>query len=936
VGHRAAAIISLFDGYNEHPKPQQPRADYREYRLATFWSGEPAVWSRRSGRDGIFRVGEQSPAGATSPVHLLTMSRCLAIITRILTCILSACFWSLALLAQNSSGVLVTGTVIDPHRAGVLGAKVTLARVGGSEVQTATADESGAFRFEGVAPGTYELRIEREGFKTAVTRERVGPEPPKPITIGLTLADVQQEVTVGDQQTQVSTNASENLDTVTMNRQSLDDLPIFDQDYIATMSRFLDAASVGTSGVTLIVDGVEATRASVSASAIQEVKINQDPYSAEYPRPGKGRIEIITKPGSSEFHGTFNFLFRDNYLNAREPFALVRPREQRRIFEGNLTGPLGRNQKTSFLITANREEEDAQAIVFALGPSGAIRETVPTPQRNTELGGTLNHQFGNDQLISFRGMYTDRTIQNQAVGGLTLPEAGTNFEDREDLITFNHRGAITKKCFNQFRFYAARQHTPTTSINPGPSMVVLGAFTGGGAQGNRLQTENHITLNEILVWTGEKHTVRTGINVPDLSRRGLDDNTNMAGTYTFSTLQDFEQNHPFSLLRQSGNGHVVFVEKVLGGFIQDEFRVLPNLQISYGVRYDWQNYFHDNDNFAPRLSLAYAPGKSRKTVIRSGAGFFYDRTGPQPIFDLIRYDGSRLLQYLINNPPYPDPFAIGPTSIVTLDPTVRIPYVVQYGAGIERQLAKSTTLTVNYTGLRGVHLFRSRDVNAPPPPFYLARPDPNLSVWRQIESAGDLESQSLELGLRGNITRYFVGMVQYTLGRAYNNVGGTTTGGSRTSGINSFPANNYDLTGEWARADFDQRHRFNLLGTVTPGKYFKLGVALSLYSGMPYNETTGRDNYNDGMATARPPGVPRNSLQGPGYADLDLRWSRDFFLTPARKEKGPTITLGLDAFNVINHVNYVTYVGVLSSPFFREPISALPPRRLQVSFRFRF
>jgi hypothetical protein len=179
-------------------------------------------------------------------------------------------------------------------------------------------------------------------------------------------------------------------------------------------------------------------------------------------------------------------------------------------------------------------------------------------------------------------------------------------------------------------------------------------------------------------------------------------------------------------------------------------------------------------------------------------------------------------------------------------------------------------------------------------------------------------------------------MVEYTLGRAYNNVGGTTTGGSRTSGINSFPANNYDLSGEWARADFDQKYHFNLLGTVTPGKYFKLGIALALYSGMPYNETIGLDNYNDGMATARPPGVPRNSRQGAGYADLDLRWSHDFFLASAKKDKGPTVTLGLDAFNIINHVNYMCYVGVLSSPLFGQPISAQPPRRLQVSFRFRF
>lgn len=584
---------------------------------------------------------------------------------------------ALALFAQNPSGARVTGTVLDPHRAGVLGAKVTLTRVSGNEIQSTTADESGSFHFEGVPPGAYDVRIEREGFKTAVMRVRVGVEPPRPIAISLTLAEVQQKVTVGAELTHVNTNTSDNLDTVTMNRSALDNLPIFDPDYIGTMSRFLGASSVGTNGVTLVVDGVEATRAGVSASAIQEVRINQDPYSAEYPRPGKGRIEIITKPGSSYYHGTFNFLFRDYHLNARYPFALARPPEQRRIYEGSLTGPLGNAKKTSFLISAKREEEDAQATVFAIGPSGEIRETVPTPKRNTELGGTFTRAIGNDQLISIRGIYTDQTLQNQGVGGLTLPEAGSNFEDREDVIYFNHRGSLTKRLFNQFRFLVARQHTPTISINPGPKIQVLGSFTGGGAQGDRLQTENHIAFNEVVVWTGNKHTIRTGINVPDISRRGLDDNTNTAGTYTFATLQDYAQAHPFSLLKQSGNGHVVFIEKVVGGFLQDEIRVLPNLQVAAGVRYDWQNFFHDSNNVAPRLAIAYAPGKEKKTVVRAGAGVFYDRTGPGPIFDLIRYDGVHLQQYLITNPLFPDPFAVGPTSITKLDPTVQIPYTLQ-------------------------------------------------------------------------------------------------------------------------------------------------------------------------------------------------------------------------------------------------------------------
>jgi hypothetical protein len=132
------------------------------------------------------------------------------------------------------------------------------------------------------------------------------------------------------------------------------------------------------------------------------------------------------------------------------------------------------------------------------------------------------------------------------------------------------------------------------------------------------------------------------------------------------------------------------------------------------------------------------------------------------------------------------------------------------------------------------------------------------------------------------------------------------------------------------------RHRFNLLGTITPGRYFKLGIGLFLNSGLPYTMTTGRDDNHDGLATDRPPGVPRNTLQGPGFAELDVRWSRDFFFVKSKKDKGPAAPIGMDAFNVSNRVNYAGFSGNLSSPFFGRAVAAQPPRRLQLSVRFKF
>jgi hypothetical protein len=846
--------------------------------------------------------------------------------------------------------LVISGTIQDQTGAAFVGAQVDLLRDGTQQL-TAITDDSGGFRFDRIQPGSYEVRSQIEGFKTQITKVTVGARSPARLRIVLAIETLRQQITVGEDSVDVSTDASENRDVAAVDRQALDNLPIFDQDIVGTMSRFLDSSGLGTNGVTLIVDGIQ-MNSSLSASAIQQVTINQNPYSAEYNRPGRARIEITTKPGSSEYHGTVNFLFRDARLNARDPFAVVKPEEQRRIFEGSLLGPLGDGKRASFMITGNRQEEDNQAIVFAVGPNGQVRENVPAPQRNTEFSLGVTRQHSDKTTYSLRFQYHNLKIHNQGVGGVNLPEVATEFQDREDQFFYNQKTAFSARLVNQFRILVARQHTPTRSIQPGPKIVVLDAFTGGGAQGDRLQTENHVIFDDIVSWTHGKHTFKTGFNIPDWSRRGSNDYTNFAGTFSFSSLQDYLEGRPFSFLQQRGEGHIVFWEKVLGGFFQDEYQVRPNLLLTAGLRYDWQNYFHDDNNFGPRISFAYAPGASRKTVIRGGAGVFYDRTGPGPIFDLLRLNGVRLKRFVITNPSYPDPFAndsaaAQSTSVVRLDTNVRIPYTLQSSIAVERQLKRGTTLTVSYFRTSGI-LFRSRDINAPLPPFYSARPDPSFNVLRQIESSGRQVTQSLEISFRANATKYFNGMVQYTLGRANNDSSSIAPFSSNTSSsiapspfnnsstIASFPANNYDLSGEWSRADPDQRHRFNLLGSMQAGRLFNLGALLQAESGRPYSLTTGRDDNHDGLATDRPDGVHRNTLDGPGYVGLDLRLSKTFFLNSIKKDKGPNLTAGIDAFNVINRVNYSSYIGNISSPFFGQAISSRPARRMQLSLRFAF
>jgi len=297
-----------------------------------------------------------------------------------------SCAW-----AQNQArNAPIAGTVFDPSGASVPDATVTLKR-GTKALSSVKTDASGRFRFEAIPPGNYSIEILQEGFEPSLTPVQVQEKPLAPLTVTLSLAQLVSQVSVTAGAVQVSTDTAENRDSVNADQALLENVPVFDQDYIAAMSAFLDAGSLGTNGPQLIINGVEVTSATVTASAIQQVRINQNPYSAEFARPGRGNIEIITKEAASDYHGTLNFIFRDSVMNARDPFALVRAPEQRRIVEGAISGPVGHSKSTSFVLSGHRQEEDLQSIVFAEGPSGPIRQNVASPKRDTLISLHIAH-----------------------------------------------------------------------------------------------------------------------------------------------------------------------------------------------------------------------------------------------------------------------------------------------------------------------------------------------------------------------------------------------------------------------------------------------------------------------------------------------------------------------------------------------------------------
>jgi hypothetical protein len=829
---------------------------------------------------------------------------------------------------------VISGTVRDPSDAAVVGARVTLAGPDGKPVATVMANDKGEFRFDKLAAGLYTIGIEHQGFRPASVAADVTTRPRVSLHVTLVIASVNEEVnvTVDSTASQVSTEVAENQNSNTITASALDSIPVFDQDYLSTISRFLDDGSIATSGVTLVVNGLEANGPGVTSSAIQEIKINQNPYSALFSRPGRARIEIVTKGGSEKFHGSVNFMFRDSMFDATNALAVVKAPEQRRYYEGSLTGPLGTGGKTTFLISLERDEQDRQAIVVANTPGGPLNENAPQPMRHLFGSGRVFRDFGKSDQFWIGYSYESRDTSNQGVGGTTLPEAGTRSQFVEHEVNAGYTHIFSPKLINQLRFLVGGMNAPTISNNAAPRIVVADAFTGGGAQGDTHRTEFHFEGNDVVSCTAGKHELKFGIEAPDISRRGLNNSTNTAGTYYFSSIADYAAGLPATFTAQRGQPRVVFVEKILAGFVEDNIRLKSNLSLSLGARYYWQNYFHDiAHDLAPRLGFAYSPGKRGKYVVRGGAGIFYDRSGWSPIADLLQFNGVNLQRFIVENPSYPvllSQLSSVPASIVQLDPRARIPYILQYSAGLERQVTKKSSLTATYVGSRGIDLWRSRDVNAPLPPDYLARPNPALGQVRQLESEGYQKSNAFEVAFKGKVAKYFSGQAQYTLSKSYNN----------TAGIGYFPGNSYAASNDWSRSNDDRRHKFDLLGSVKAVKYFDLGLGVSLYSGKPVNVTSGSDDNRDGIANDRPGLLARNTMHGPGYANLDVRLGRDFALRKAKgkEDTPPTLKAALSAFNILNHRNDVTYVGTLSSAFYGQSVAAQPPRRIQLNVEYSF
>lgn len=810
-------------------------------------------------------------------------------------CLFLSLFVSGAALAQQTGGTL-RGQVGDSSGAVIPGAPVVVSGAGGQRTVQTAAD--GTYSVPNLAPGSYSVRVLFQGFNPFEAKVDIaaGRTAQLPVTLQVSLE--KQEVTVkGEAGAAVNTEPDNNAGALILRQEDLDALPD-DPDELASDLQALAGPSAGPNGGQIYIDGFSGGRLPPKES-IREIRINQNPFSAEYDQLGFGRIEILTKPGTDKFRGQASFNFSDKTFNSRNPYADNKPDYQQRMFGGNLSGPI--SKKASFFVDLEKRNIDDNAVVNAtvldslLNPT-ALQQAIVTPNRRTEITPRIDYQINTNNTLVVRYEWSHIGQDNAGVGQFSLPSRAYAMKENEHMIRATETAVLSPKVVNETRFQFAHTRVNDQVANSLAAINVLDSFQGGGAQiGNAYNSLNHYELQNFTSISRGAHTIRWG------GRARLDtladySPNNFGGTFTFNggpapvlvngvpqidsstggyvtqqitslqryqlTLQLEQQGLSPAAIRTLGGGATQFTTATgtpltnvnqadLGIFAQDDWRVRPNLTLSLGLRYETQSNIHDWRDIAPRIGFAWAPGgrgnKQGKTVIRGGFGTFYSRFQENLVLQTLRYNGTNQRQYIIANPDFypniPTPASLNalPQTVWRADSNLRAPYILQSAIGIERQLPWNTTIATTLTNTHAVHLLLARNINAPLTAGG-AVPYPGAGNINLYESAGIMNQHQWITNVNSRVNRNVSLFAFYVLNYAR----------SDTDGANAFPASQYDVNAEYGRSSLDTRHRFVLGGSVGGPLALRFNPFVIINSGRPFNITTGRDNNGDAIFTDRP------------------------------------------------------------------------------------
>jgi hypothetical protein len=855
-------------------------------------------------------------------------------------------------LAQATASLRVT--VLDETAAVLPGASVLLVGNDGIE-HTLQVDDLGTATATGLLPGDYTIGANYPGFRPStgtLTLKRGANQ----TTITLAVA-MSEEVTVAE------TDASERRDngfTQTLSQEEIDALSD-DADEMAEQ-----LAQMAGPGAQIFVDGFRGGRLPPK-DQIQQIRFRTNSYAAEYHDAGMVRVEVITKPGMGAWRSRVTFGFRDSALSARNAFAEARPIEQVKRVQVSSQGPIVKGKTSVTFSAEGNASYDAQTIVAAT-PNGDVRDQVRRPNDVMNVNVRVEQALGAGNAL--RAEYQRRTQdrRNLGVGDFDLAERSWASDATTDTLRLRNTRLFGKKVFSELKFEFVQTTSENTSSSASPTLRVLDAFTGGGAGQTGVREGQQFVIDQSVDFTMRKHALRAGV-LFEAGQWDSTQQTNANGTYTFSSLADFNAGLARTFTRRVGDPLVSYSQYQLGWYVQDDFRLSKNVQASLGLRQEIQTNLDDKFNLAPRAAVTWTVAKAN---VRAGYGIFYDWYDSATYEQTLRVDGVRQIDEVILNPTFPVTATSGgtrlPASRIQAAANLTQPTIHQASIGFDKNLKEWMGVRADYMWTRGYDVLRSVNVNAP---VNGVRPDPTIGNISEISATGRRASDRLSVGINLRVPqRRIFGNVMYQLGSVRNHADGAL----------SLPADSNDPDADWGPAAQDIRHRLFVMGNFPLPYGLRAGMNMQVSSARPYNLTTGLDDNGDTVFNDRAAGVGRNAGRGAAQMTVDLRLTKSFNLggllsggpegvpmgsapPPGGAANamqpgvggpgggggdGPRMVLMegsnaryradfyVNVQNLFNRTNLNSFSGNQLSPFFGTATSAGPARRLELGATISF
>lgn len=834
----------------------------------------------------------------------------------------------LVLSVLDATGARIPQPVVRLERmdAGPRGAQVTVVENQSDQI---TID---------LPPGRYRLRMAAPGFRELTLIRTIRSQRTTRLSVRLALAHVEETVVVSrDRQT--AALDSRGFSTF-LSPEQIEALPDDPEELVRVLR------AMAPPGAVIRIDGFAggAMPSKVQILSIRIPRLDVLPAQEHGGLTGGVAIDIVTRPGGGAVTGTADATGRHGTLAARSPLASSKPDGGMAAAGLTLDGPVVRDT-ASFSLSSRLVTRSETATLQAILPGGITeRKAIEQPATTWLTAGRFATLLPSGHTLRAALSHERRSSANLGVGDYNLEERAFDAEAFDTMVRVATGGAWGRRRYVESRVQLRWSGSRNVSALEAPTLQVLGAFTSGGAQATGGSRAFEVQAASDVDYATGPHAWRTGVLV-DTGAYRSNRRSNYLGTYTFTSLADYDDGRPAFYTVRAGDARIRYRDVQAAAYLQDDYRASRSLMLSYGLRGEWQSLLHTGFELLPRAALTWSPAAGTP-VLRVSWGRFRDWF-PAAVHERTQLlDGKRQVDARVASPSFPS-IAPGDGDIrrerLMLNDDVQPSIARRLSVGIEHQLNSQLRLSASYAMTRGDHLLRGQNLN---PVVDGVRGDEH---WGNvIESVSDAASRTHTFTIQTLLaprSRRFDGAISYLFSRARTN----------SAGAFAVPSQNGGVAGEWGPAD--PSHTVAASATMRAGALV-LTLTPRWRTGAPYTITTLESD--DGLYTTRPPGVSRNSETTPAQCDVGLRIAYTVRLGRSGISRATTIGGPADGDDVIqaqpsihapgrrrlelfaaiqnltNHPNYMVIGSVAGSPLFGQPLAAGTPRRIDMGARVSF